>query len=249
MVDSLHNPDNMEIQARVSQSQAFDCPAIDKYATKHLHARHDVLNKTLARAHHTCRSNALPDWCTIASQGKFIMLQVQMARAKNVLEVGTLGGQNAIWCAAAEKDVRVTTIEINKEYAEVARTNFQDSGIQDRVESIVGNAQYVLRELREEIGHGRRDKFDFVLIDVEDMAKTWELVDLSVGVCVARACLFVHCAVRPSKLEISLANEESSRVRGSRELIERGGKDPRLDASLLMCVGEESYDVFLAIVK
>lgn len=54
-----------------------------------------------------------------------------------------------------------------------------------------------------------------------------------------------HCSVRPSNLAIPTTDEENSRVRGSRELIDKVGKDARLDAVLLMTEGEERYDMLV----
>lgn len=58
-----------------------------------------------------------------------------------------------------------------------------------------------------------------------------------------------HCAVRPRNLNVVATEEKDNSVRGSRELVKMVGKDHRLDAGLLMLVGEKRYDVLLAVVN
>lgn len=42
------------------------------------------------------------------------MLQCCMLGVRHVVEVGTLGGHTAIWCAAGSTDIKVTTIEMTR---------------------------------------------------------------------------------------------------------------------------------------
>ncbi|KAK4947226.1 O-methyltransferase [Elasticomyces elasticus] len=222
------------------------CSAVDAYITTQLHSRHQDLNAVLDRAQATCRQHGLPDWGSIASQGKFIMLQLRISGATNVLEIGTLGAQGSIWCAAARPDVQITTIEKVPEYAEVARHNLIDAGINDRVQVVVADANSALKQFRIEIEKGLRKRFEFVLIDLDDTMMVWEFMDQTAALCVPMACFVAHCAVRTSDLSLPAEHESNRRTKGSRILLEKLGKDPRFDAAVLMCVGEEPYDVLVA---
>jgi predicted O-methyltransferase YrrM len=61
------------------------------------------------------KKSGLPPISVSPSQGKFLKIQCQLQGAKNILEIGTLGGYSTIWFASAGKDVHVTSIEINPE--------------------------------------------------------------------------------------------------------------------------------------
>ena len=113
----------------------------------------------------------------------------------------------------------------------------------------MGNAQDILPQLASDIDPRKRERFALVSVDVESFGEAWDLVDRSVGLCLNQACIVTHCSVRPSNLAVSTADEENSRVRGSRELIEKVGKGARLDAVLLMTEEEERYDMLVAVVR
>src|SRR5881398_3222084 len=66
-------------------------------------------------------------------QGRFLHLLARAIGARRVLEFGTLGGYSTIWLARAiPADGRLTTLELNPAYAEVARANLERAGVGDR---------------------------------------------------------------------------------------------------------------------
>ncbi|KAK4541863.1 hypothetical protein LTR36_007395 [Oleoguttula mirabilis] len=222
--------------------------AFDNYASSHLSTKPEHLHRSLDKATSACRSAGLPQWDVNASQGKFFMLQCRMMRAGSVLEIGTLAGHGAIWYAAANPHIRVTTIEVNEEFAAVARINIANAGLCNRVELIVSDARAVIPKLAADIQNGERTRPDVVIVDLQDTTRIWDFVDLSIGLCIPGACIMAHCALRLAKLYATTQGEEDTRGRGSRDLVERKGSDNRLDAGLLMSVGENNYDVMLAVV-
>ncbi|KAF2754969.1 putative O-methyltransferase [Pseudovirgaria hyperparasitica] len=223
--------------------------AIEEYATHHLNSQSPRLNDQLKFALDNCKLHKVPNWTAIPSQGKFLMLQCRMLAVQHVLEVGTFGGHSAIWCAAAHENIKVTTIEMDKHLAEIAQQNLLAAGLLDRVELIVGRAQDVLPKLGADIQAGKRQPFGLFSVDLDTMEQTWEVLDIGLALCLGRACIVAHCAVRLCDPLIPTADEHVARVRGSRELIERVGADPRLDAVLLMTVGEQYYDMVIAAVR
>jgi predicted O-methyltransferase YrrM len=167
-------------------------------------------------------------------------------RAKNILEVGTLGGYSTIWLANASPDVRVTSVEVDKHHAEVARSNVQHAGVADRVEVRLGPGIEVLPQLVEEVKNGKRDKFQFVFIDA-DKQNNWNYVDIALGMCDPGACIIVDNVVRRGQLAKDVTDPA---VVGARKVVENIGKDDRLDGVVMQTVGEKSYDGFLfAVVK
>lgn len=98
--------------------------------------------------------------------GKFLYLLIRMIRAKRVLEIGTLAGYSTIWMARAlPAGGKLTTLEISKEHAEFARSNFKKAGLEGKIELIFGKAMDSLDKLLKTANSG--EKFDFVFIDAD----------------------------------------------------------------------------------
>jgi predicted O-methyltransferase YrrM len=221
--------------------------AVDEYAFSHLHSSSaipssSVLNYALS----TSEKEGLPDIAVSPSQGKYLQLQARLMRAANVLEVGTLGGYSTIWLANATPTVKVTSVEVDKHHAEVARANIKHAGVEDRVDVRLGPGMEVLPQLAEEVRGGKRAEFDFVFIDADKM-NNWNYVDIALGMCESGACIIVDNVVRRGRL----ANDvDEPGVVGARMVVENIGKDERLEGVVMQTVGEKSYDGFLfAVVK
>ncbi|CAA9966337.1 o-methyltransferase family 3 [Pyrenophora teres f. maculata] len=80
----------------------------------------------------------LSDIAVSPSQGNYLKIQVQLVRAKNILEVGTLGGYSTIWFASASPDVGVTTVKVDAHHAEVAKANLTQAGVVDGIDVQLG---------------------------------------------------------------------------------------------------------------
>ena len=99
-----------------------------------------------------------------ANQGKFLYLLALLCRAERILELGTLGGYSTIWLARAlPEDGRLTTVELEPAYAEVARKNLERAGLSDKVDIRIGRGLEVLPQLEAE-GAG---PFDLIFIDAD----------------------------------------------------------------------------------
>lgn len=92
------------------------------------------------------------------TQGAFLGHIAQMLQAKNVLEIGTFTGYTTL-CIAEQlpTDGQITTIEVNPESHHLANSFFEKFQHPERIDSILGDAKEVIKEL---------DKsWDLVLID------------------------------------------------------------------------------------
>jgi predicted O-methyltransferase YrrM len=93
-------------------------------------------------------------------QGALMEVLVKATNAKNVLEVGTFTGYSAICLArGVGEDGRLTCLELEQEYADIARANLEKAGVADRVTITVGPAGESLDAMPEE------PTYDFVFLD------------------------------------------------------------------------------------
>lgn len=82
--------------------------------------------------------------------GALLKTLVALKRPKAILEVGTAVGYSALlMCRVMPKDCRITTIEKYEKRIPAARANFKAAGEEDRITLIPGDAEEILRELRE----------------------------------------------------------------------------------------------------
>ncbi len=91
--------------------------------------------------------------------GQFLSLLVKVARAKNVLEVGTSHGYSAIWIARGLEETggKLTTVEIRPERVNLAKEHLRRAGLSNRVTFKEGDAHKIVPTLE--------GPFDFVFLD------------------------------------------------------------------------------------
>ena len=223
--------------------------ATDDYINTNLfpssHPYHDTLEHALANS----QQKGLDDISVSRAQGKYLSVQAQIIGAKNILEVGTLGAFSSIWLASSGPDVKVTSIEINPQTAEVARENIRHAGLEDRIRVHVGAASDVLPGIVDEVKEGKRPRFDFTFIDA-DKENNLRYFNWAKEASRKGAIVYIDNIVRKGKLADSGLIEKDSGVRGARNAVEAVGKDTTVEAAVLQTVGEKSYDGFLlALVK
>src|SRR5579872_5754562 len=84
-------------------------------------------------------------------QGKFLHLLARIRGARNILEIGTLGGYSTIWLARAlPPGGRLVTLESDAKHAEIARANIARAGLSVIVELRLGRAIETLPQLAAE---------------------------------------------------------------------------------------------------
>jgi len=105
-------------------------------------------DKALDQALEASADSGLPEIAVAPNQGKFLMLLARSIKARNILEIGTLGGYSTIWLARAlPKAGRVVTLEAVARHAEVARANFKRAGLADVIDLRLGKALDTLPRL------------------------------------------------------------------------------------------------------
>lgn len=172
------------------------------------------------------------------AQGRFLELLVRIIRARNVLEIGTLGGYSAIAMARAlPEGGRLVTLEYEPAHAAVALENFKRAGLSDRIDLQLGAAAETLPKLAES-GAG---PFDFVFIDAN---KPSNVIYLEWAVRLARpgTVIVLDNVVRDGQVIDSASTDTS--VLGTRAAFDWIGSHPRLRASALQTVGAKGWDGF-----
>ena len=222
---------------------------VDEYVIEHLLApSRNKYHHALENAYHNSLKHGLPDISCSATQGKFLHIQLLIAGAKNVLEVGTLGGYSGIWLASASPDIKVTTVEVSQKHKEVAEENIKNAGLSNQIEVLLGPGMEVLPKLVEEVKTGKREKFDFVFIDA-DKENNLNYFNLAMEMVRPKTCLYVDNVVRKGLLaDPEAVKKKESRIMGARNLVEGVGKDDRVEAVVIQTVNDKNYDGFLMAV-
>jgi predicted O-methyltransferase YrrM len=179
---------------------------------------------------------------------KVLKIQCHLQGAKKVLEIGTLGGYSM---TKADRNVHVTSTEIELRHGDVAIENIRYAGVSEQVDVLLGPALDILPELAKEIEEERREKLDLIFIDAYWDVQ-WEYFDWDVKMMEKGSRIRVDNMVR-QLLESGVTTEmaeDSEPGRGMKELVERFGQDRKVDAVVIQTVGVKSYNGFLiAIVK
>src|SRR3954465_13837489 len=72
----------------------------------------------------------LPSINVAPTHGKFLHILARSAGARNILEIGTLGGYSTIWLARAlPENGKLITLEAEPKHAEIARKNIERAGL------------------------------------------------------------------------------------------------------------------------
>ena len=208
--------------------------AVDQYLAPRLAPHDEALEAALVAS----REAGLPEIAVSPCQGKMLAVLCRAVGAKNVLEVGTLGGYSTIWMARAlAEGGRLTTLEVDPRHAEVARANLARAGVADRVDLRVGPAIESLPTLDAE-GAG---PFDLVFIDADKPSIpeyfTWALRLTRPG-----SVILVDNVVRRGKLADSESRDAA--VLGCQRLVELLAAEPRVASTVVQTVGAKGHDGF-----
>ncbi len=91
----------------------------------------------------------LPRVWIAPEQGSFLQLLLRLARAREVVEVGTLAGYSAIWMARAlPEGGHMRTIEVSSKHADFAERQIAVSDVADKIRIHRGAAKDILPKFK-----------------------------------------------------------------------------------------------------
>jgi predicted O-methyltransferase YrrM len=209
---------------------------VDRYLT-------DLLlppDRALAAALSDSAAAGLPAINVSPPQGKLLHLLARIHGAKNVLEIGTLGGYSTIWLARAlPSGGRVITLEYDPKHAAIARKNIERAGLADIVELRLGAALETLPKLA--------GPFDLIFIDA-DKPSTPDYFMWALKLSRPGSLIIIDNVVRSGG--VADPKNDDANVRGVRRALEMIAAEPRVTATAIQTVGSKGYDGFaIALVK
>jgi caffeoyl-CoA O-methyltransferase len=130
-------------------------PGAERFALEHTTAFDGVQD---AAAAWTAANTGSPQMMAGVAEARLLEVLIVAGGARRVLEIGTFTGVGALTMAAAlPADGQLVTLEIDEERAAVARRFFEQGGLAERIEVVVGPALQSMARLQ--------GPFDLVWID------------------------------------------------------------------------------------
>src|ERR1700757_5113977 len=213
--------------------------AVDKFLDTMLIPQDSSLDDALAAA----AAAKLPAIQVSSVQGKFLHLLARIQGARNILEIGTLGGYSTIWMARAlPPGGHLLTLEADAKHAAVARANFVRAGLASVIELRFGPALDTLPRVATE----GRGPFDLTFIDADKFTMAeyfeWALKLSRRGSVIVADNVIRHGGVID-------AESKDPDIVGVRRFNEHLAKEPGVSATEIQTVGSKGYDGFaLAVV-
>lgn len=213
---------------------------VDNYISDILAPEDEALKLTLR----SLEEENIPDMSISPNQGKLLQVMAKMCNAKRILELGTLGGYSTIWLAkSVPANGKVTTIEYDPRYAEVAKRNIQQAGLSEKVEIRVGRALDVLSQLMDE----NVAPFDMIFIDADKPPYT-EYFQMALKLSRPGTIIVADNVIRNGKVLDEHSDDE--KVQGVQRFNKMLGTCPGITATILQTVGVKEYDgIAIAVVN
>jgi predicted O-methyltransferase YrrM len=206
--------------------------AVDSYITDHFLEADPVLDAALAAS----AAAGLPAISVSPAQGKLLHLLARVQGARNILEIGTLGGYSTIWLARAlPAGGHLISLELDPKHAEVARANVARAGLADRVEIKLGRAVDTLQQLVTEV----RGPFDLIFIDADKPGYS-DYLKWSLKLARQGTLMIADNVVR--KGEVTNPASSDLNVQGIRRFNELLAAEKRVTTTVLQTVGSKGYD-------
>ncbi|HZD77323.1 MAG TPA: O-methyltransferase [Acidobacteriaceae bacterium] len=212
--------------------------AVDAYLADHLIAKDAVLEAALRDS----EAAELPPIQVTALQGKMLQIFARMTRARQILEVGTLGGYSTIWLARVlPEGGRLVTLEAAAKHAAVARKNLERAGLLGKVELREGPALETLPKLVAE-GVG---PFDLIFLDA-DKEHNAEYLQWAIRLSHVGTVIVTDNVVREGTV-LDAASEDKA-VQGTRRFFEAVAAEPHVTATAIQTVSGKKYDGFALLM-
>lgn len=213
--------------------------AVDQYIQGVLFPSDSIMDAAIAAS----EAAGLPNIQVSPPQGKLLHLLARLEGARNILEIGTLGGYSTIWMARAlPQGGRLVTLEADAKHADVARANFVRAGLASVIELRLGPALETLPRVAAE-GLG---PFDFVFIDANKNTMA-EYFDWALKLSRPGSVIIADNVIRDGAVMEAASKDPD--IQGVRRFNERLAAESRVSATEIQTVGSKGYDGFaLAVV-
>ena len=186
----------------------------------------------------------IPQISISPNQGKFLQILARLCGAKRILEIGLLGGYSTIWLARALPPAgKLVTLELDPNYARVAKKNLVRAGVDHLVDIRVGKALDLLPKIQTE-GIG---PFDMIFIDA-DKPPYAEYFQWALKLSRPGTLIVADNIIREGK--VMDANSPDLMVQGARRFNSMLARNTTVTATLIQTVGVKEHDgMAIAIVK
>jgi caffeoyl-CoA O-methyltransferase len=183
-------------------------------------------DEQLERVKAGIRAHNMPEISIAPGYGRLLTMLVKMNGAKQVLEIGALGGYSGICLARGlAEQGKLVSLELNQEFANVARFYLGEAGYGEKVTYRIGEALEHLKQLKDE---GAR--FDFFFIDA-DKVNYPNYLDWALELANPGAIIVGDNTLMNGKT-LDPADQKAS-VNAMREFNRRIAQDPRLESTIL----------------
>ena len=180
----------------------------------------------LQRVEEGIRENGMPEISIAPGYGRLLTLLARMSGARHALEIGALGGYSGICIARGlTNDGLLTSLEVNPDFAAVAKTHMEMAGLGSQVRYRIGDAKISMQQLQEEGA-----TFDFFFIDADKGGYPFYL-DMAIRLANPGAIIVGDNILLKGR--IIDPNKVSPSVIAMRQFSEAIARDPRLESTIL----------------
>ena len=212
---------------------------IEKYIEQLFVPPDPVLTQNIADAD----AAGLPAIQVSPNQGRLLYLLTKISGASRILEIGTLGGYSTTWLARALDDGgMLTSLELDRKHADVARKNVDRAGVGSRVTIEVGPAEHTLERL---IKQGV-PPFDLIFIDADKPGYATYL-DLSLKLSRPGTVVIADNLIRDGEVLNTTPEEENARA--ARAFNAKLAAEKRLESIIIPVLGKRIDGMSISIVK
>jgi predicted O-methyltransferase YrrM len=209
---------------------------IDGYIEKLFDPSDEILEAALRDS----RRAGLPAINVSPNEGRLLQLLTEIAGARGILEIGTLGGYSTIHFARTlPGDGALISLEIDEHHAQVARNNIERAGLSEKVEIRVGDAHELLTALIED----KEGPFDVIFIDADKEGYP-DYLDASMRLVRPGSLILGDNTIRGG----TVLDPKEATAQATREFNERIATDPRLSGIVLPLIRERIDGLTIARV-
>lgn len=187
-----------------------------------LYEKDEVLEQTIEGI----RKRGMPEISIAPGYGRLLTMLVKMIDAKQILEIGALGGYSGICLARGLRtEGKLVSLELKQAFADVAQEHMNDAGLGQFVEYRIGEALPSLEQLEREGA-----KFDFFFIDADKENYPhyleWAIKLANPGAIIAGDNTLLHGRILDS-------NKQGPSVQAMRKFNLQIATDSRLDSTII----------------